>query len=103
MRKLWKLSKILKVPLFDPLLKNFNEFDLVLMDFLTAFENPEILEEELRKVDNVDFDDYLEKAEQGLGADEIEEIDEETKRKIREKVLGVEVREETEDDEWEEV
>ena len=60
MESLWKASKIYGVPLTDPILKDLNEYDVVLMEWLTRFENPKFKEEYTRKFVDEDFIDFWE-------------------------------------------
>lgn len=41
LKKLWKASKYYQIPLFSPIMGEFNKYDLELMDFLELFEDPE--------------------------------------------------------------
>lgn len=40
-KRLWKASKIYGVPITDPMLSELNIYDLIFIDYLTYFENPE--------------------------------------------------------------
>lgn len=58
MRRLWKASKIYHVPLTDPLLRDLNAYDLSMIEYLEAFEDPEVLKSFKNRFYDDDFEDY---------------------------------------------
>ena len=57
LRRLWKASKIYSVPLTDPKLRDLNQYDLLLMEYLEVFEDPEVLDKFKRTIHDDEFDE----------------------------------------------
>lgn len=57
-KRLWKASKILGVPIFDESLKDYNVYDLVLMEWLELFEDPRIETKYKNTAYDDDFNEY---------------------------------------------
>ncbi|MCW6701382.1 hypothetical protein NH288_04700 [Anaerococcus sp. NML200537] len=58
MRKLRKASKILNCSIFDERLKEFNAFDLNLLDWLIYFDDPENVEKHKNTFVDPEFEKY---------------------------------------------
>lgn len=63
MQRLWKASRIYNVPLTHPYLRNINDYDLTLMEYLHRFEDPKAVEEYLNVVVDEDFEEYVRETE----------------------------------------
>lgn len=63
MRKLWKASRLYNVPLTHPYLKDLNDYDLILMEWLHLFEDPKQVELYTNKVIDDSFEDYVNEIE----------------------------------------
>lgn len=69
MQKLWKASKLFKVPLSHPYISNLNAYDLLLIEWLEYFDNPENIDRYKKVIVDEDFEKYYE------NPDEWEEVE----------------------------
>lgn len=58
MRKLWAASKILNCSIFDEKLREYNAFDLNLLDWLIYFDDPRNIQQYKRTFVDPEFEDY---------------------------------------------
>ena len=63
MQRLWKASRIYNIPLTHPYLRDINDYDLTLMEYLHRFEDPREREEYLTVVVDEDFENYVKETE----------------------------------------
>lgn len=58
-RRLWRASKLLGVPIYSEALSDMNIFDMAFMDWLIYFEDPENVNRYKSSFEDPDFDDYF--------------------------------------------
>lgn len=64
MRRLWKASRLFNVPINHPYIRNLNDYDLYLMEYLHLFEDPKKVEEYLTVIVDEDFEEYVRETEE---------------------------------------
>lgn len=62
-KRLWKASKLYQLPLFDPVMAEFNDYDLELLQYLEYFENPENEKKYKNTFIDDDFNEFWENYE----------------------------------------